>query len=74
MCRDPGNIWMKFDLEATAKEKVVEEQLKDGGPVLPFDRRSESLLEVQSLLSGTSRNHSSSRARIATIPGRSLSR
>ena len=30
MRRDPGNIGMKFDLESTAKEQVVEEQLKNG--------------------------------------------
>jgi hypothetical protein len=41
---------MEFDLETTAKEKVVEEQLKDGGPVVPLGRRPESLLKVPTLV------------------------
>jgi hypothetical protein len=52
MRRDPGNIGMKFHLETAAEQKVVEEQLKDGGPVLPFDRRPESLLKVPTLVFG----------------------
>jgi hypothetical protein len=41
---------MDSDLETTTKEKVVEEQLKDGCPVLSFHWRPESLLKVPTLV------------------------
>jgi hypothetical protein len=65
---------MKFHSESTAKKKVMEKQLKNSGPVLPVDARSETLLEVQTLVFGQFEESPSRRVRSATTPVLSLSR
>jgi hypothetical protein len=45
--RDPKHIRMKLDLETATKKEMVEKQLEDCGPVLSFNRRPKTLLEIK---------------------------
>jgi len=38
---------MKLDLETATKKEMVEKQLEDCGPVLSFNRRPKTLLEIK---------------------------